>query len=377
MPRGKRSRRGVRRLPPGGRALPCAAVRAVGSGSAARLARARLRGGTKRRVVRPTPAPPGWRDWALRAGEALALGAALLVLVTAALGRFAEWFVGAGLWRHSLPFAGAVLGLALTTGALLWVWLQARAAVAERLAWAPFALALVAAGGAGWFAAQPVFRRDVSSLQALVGGQAAAERAAIGHQVYAAYRRANRAALEKMFGRARAFETAVGEAAAAFGLDVDLLMGVAATESSFQPRTSGDGGRGLFQITAAPAPALREAAQALAVERLDLADARHNAFAGAATLRLYLAQMHGDPFLGLLAYNIGPANGGLRAIMDHYGARDFVTVQPYLQQLPRDYPVRVLSAALAYRLWRTQGALPAYEEGANAARIQAVGIPAL
>jgi hypothetical protein len=48
--------------------------------------------------------------------------------------------------------------------------------------------------------------------------------------------------------------------------------------------------------------------------------------------------MHGDLFLGLLAYNIGPRNGGLRAIMTQYGAHDFVTIQPYLQLLPRDYP---------------------------------------
>ncbi|MFN8641648.1 MAG: lytic transglycosylase domain-containing protein [Candidatus Binatia bacterium] len=145
-------------------------------------------------------------------------------------------------------------------------------------------------------------------------------------------------------------------------------------ESSFQPRRSGDGGVGLFQITTPPAGALADATRVLAVPRLDLADPRHNAAVGAATLRRYLDQMHGDLFLGLLAYNIGPANGGLRAIMDRYGARDFVTVQPYLQALPRDYPIRVLATALAYRLWR-QGPLPRYEDGDNAARVQAVGIP--
>ena len=64
------------------------------------------------------------------------------------------------------------------------------------------------------------------------------------------------------------------------------------------------------------------------------ADPRHNAAVGAATLRRYLDQMHEDLFLGLLAYNIGPANGGLRAIMEHYGARDFVTIQPYLAGAP-------------------------------------------
>jgi len=155
------------------------------------------------------------------------------------------------------------------------------------------------------------------------------------------------------------------------------LMGVAGAESSFRPRTSPDGGRGLFQITALPIPAARAARIALGVEQLDLADHRHNVFAGAATLHTYLDQMHGDLFLGLLAYNIGPANGGLQAIMEHYGARDFVTIQPYLQQLPRDYPIRVLSGALAYRLWRRDGRLPRYEEGDNAEHIQATGIPGL
>jgi hypothetical protein len=63
--------------------------------------------------------------------------------------------------------------------------------------------------------------------------------------------------------------------------------------------------------------------------------------------------------------------------MTQYGARDFVTIQPYLQNLPRDYPIRVLTAALAYRLWRMEGTLPHYEEGRNATRIQNVGIPGL
>ena len=115
----------------------------------------------------------------------------------------------------------------------------------------------------------------------------------------------------------------------------------------------------------------------LRVDQLDPLNQRHNAFLAAATLRRYLDEMHGDPFLGLLAYNIGPRNGGLRSIMQQYGARDFVTIQPYLNTLPRDYPIRVLAAALAYRLWRTEGHLPRYEEGDNAVHIQSVGIPGL
>src|SRR6185369_4904549 len=116
---------------------------------------------------------------------------------------------------------------------------------------------------------QPAFRADLRQLQALVGGQAAAERAAIAHQVYAAYRRAPLAHLERMYQRARPYAPAVDDAAAAFGLDAALLMGVAGAESSFRPRTSPDGGRGLFQITALPIPAARAARIALGVEQLD------------------------------------------------------------------------------------------------------------
>jgi soluble lytic murein transglycosylase-like protein len=106
-----------------------------------------------------------------------------------------------------------------------------------------------------------------------------------------------------------------------------------------------------------------------------MTDPRYNAFLGAATLRHYINEMKGDLFLGLLAYNIGPANGGLRFIMAQYGATDFITIQPYLLQLPRDYPIRVLSYSLAFRLERVEGKLLAYEEGKNALRIQRLGIP--
>jgi hypothetical protein len=115
----------------------------------------------------------------------------------------------------------------------------------------------------------------------------------------------------------------------------------------------------------------------LGTEKISLENPRHNAFVGAATFKHYLAQMNGDLFLGLLAYNIGPANGGLRFIMQQYGATDFTTIQPYLQTLPRDYPIRVLSYSLAFRLWQKEGKLLAYEEGNNAIHIQRIGIPGL
>jgi soluble lytic murein transglycosylase-like protein len=270
-----------------------------------------------------------------------------------------------------------VLGLALVTALLLRGWMGLRRWLRRYVAWSPAVLAVSLAAATGWFATRPEFQHEVTSLRTLVGGQAEAERVAIGHQVYAAYRRSDLVQLELVLDRARVYDQTVREAAAAFDVDPEVLMGVGAAESAFYPRDSRDGGRGLFQITVPPKVAVMLVQKRLGLKSLDPLNQRHNAYVAAATLKHYLAEMRGDLFLGLLAYNIGPRNGGLRSIMQQYGARDFVTIQPYLQHLPRDYPIRVLSAALAYRLWRTEGKLPRYEDGDNARRVQSVGIPGL
>jgi soluble lytic murein transglycosylase-like protein len=300
-----------------------------------------------------------------------------LVVVTMALGRFASRFAGDRLWVHLLPFAATVLVIGVAVAGGLRGWLAARAWLAARHPRLPLAIAGSLGLAAVAATCHPAYRADVASLRHAVGGSIEAQRATLAHQVYAAYRRSDLRAIERMLVRARAYDPAVREAAATFGVNAEVLMGIAAAESSFRPRDSADGGRGLFQITAPPAAALTDATRALGAERLDLADARHNAFVAAATLRIYSDLMRGDPLLALLAYNIGPRNGGLTTVMQQFGARDFVTAQPYLQDLPRDYPVRVLAAALAYRLWRAHGRLPRYEEGRNAQRIQAAGIPGI
>ena len=307
--------------------------------------------------------------------EACALLFAALIAVIAGLGWAAERFGGIGLWSHLLPFALSALGLGLGLALLLRAWLAAHAWMSVRLPHSALLLALAIAAFSAWLASRPSFHRDLTSLRLLVGGPEEAERVAIAHQVYAAYRRADPNQLRAMFERARLYEPMVHEAADAFGVDPEILVGIGATESAFLPRDSADGGRGIFQITAPPAAALDAVRARLQVARIDPRHERQNAFTAAATLRVYLDEMNGDLFLGLLAYNIGPRNGGLRFIMQQYGARDFVTIQPYLRDLPRDYPIRVLSAALAYRLWHTGGQLLRYEEGDNALRIQRVGIP--
>jgi soluble lytic murein transglycosylase-like protein len=214
-------------------------------------------------------------------------------------------------------------------------------------------------------------------LRTLVGGVEQAGRASIGHQVYAAYRRADLDAMHTILERSSPYLPAIRAAAQAYGIDDEVLVGIGVTESSFVPRNSPDGGRGIFQITAPPKAAVEAVKKQLRISRPDPLNPQHNAHLAAATLRHYLDEMNGDLFLALLAYNIGPRNGGLSAIMRQYGARDFFTIQPYLQHLPRAYPIRVLSAALAFRLWSREGRLPHYQDGENARFIQAVGIPGL
>jgi soluble lytic murein transglycosylase-like protein len=306
-----------------------------------------------------------------------ALAVGVLVLGLLALGHVTARLRGGGFWTNLVPFTAVVLllGVGLTSLARGWLhvraWVGRHAAPLPALTMAAVALALVGvAFGSRWGGA-------IGTLRRITDAPAQAQREAIEHQVYAAYRRTNLGATAAMFERARAYEAAIREAARAFDVSPEVLMGIAASESSFLPRDSADGGRGLFQITAAPKTAVAAVRDHLGGRDPDVRDDRHNALLGAATLRVYVDEMRGDPFLALLAYNIGPQNGGLRSIMRQYGATDFVTIQPYLKDLPRDYPIRVLSAALAYRVWKAEAALPPYQDGANASRIQAIGVPGL
>jgi hypothetical protein len=335
--------------------------------------RGRTRRRRRRRVAQHRPGG----ILARTAVEAVAIGTGALVAVIAGLGRLAEQFAGSSLWLHILPFAAGVLVLGLLIALALCMWLILRRWIGRLGRFAPAAVASAIGAGALWFTGDVRFETAVANLRLLVGGSTEAARVTLAHQVFAAYRRSELRSLQRTLERGREHEASIQEAAAAFAIEPELLAGVAVAESSFLPRTSADGGRGLFQLTAVPAVAEAAARRRLGVDRLDPRSHRHDAFVAAATLRQYLDQMRGDLFLGLLAYNIGPRNGGLLSIMRQYGARDFVTIQPYLQQLPRDYPIRVLTAALAYRLWRRDGRLPRYEEGDNAQRIQRAGIPGL
>ena len=307
--------------------------------------------------------------------ELLGLAISALLGTMLALGSSAHTFSGSNFFANLLPFAAGVAIWVVVAASLLLAWIKLRGPIRQRWTGFPALLAVGLSCGLIWFVFHDGYIPVFTDLRSLVGGKQQAARTTLAHQVYAAYRRHGTSQLRKLIERAEAYNPDIQQAAEAFNVDVNLLQGVAAAESSFMPRTSHDGGQGLFQITAVPKFILQQAGEALGVDSPDVANPRHNAFIAAATLKHYLAEMKDDLFLGLLAYNIGPRNGGLRFIMQQYGADDFVSSQPYLQQLPRDYPIRVLAYALAFKLWQQDGKLPAYEEGDNAVYIQRLGIP--
>lgn len=307
--------------------------------------------------------------------EFLGLSAIGVTAVVILLGLFGNRFSGTNLLHNLLPFAGGIFLFIFLAAILLGVWNKLRKWLRGKSPLLPATMVLILALLICIFLPRQTFTRAFGYYRTLVGGKEEASRAVLAHQVYAAYRRLDYGQLAKMINRSEAFSKPIKEAAAVYGIDIDLLKGLAAAESSFLPRKSTDGGHGLFQITQVPAAVSGDVDRFFPTDHRKKDAPRYNAFLGAATLRHYLGEMNDNLFLGLLAYNIGPANGGLRFIMQQYGATDFTTIQPYLLQLPRDYPIRVLAYALAFRIDRRQGRLLAYEEGDNALTIQAVGIP--
>ena len=307
-------------------------------------------------------------------GALLALGVLALMV---ALGYAGQHLSGGSFLRHRLPFALAALLTTVTAALALLGWWRLRATLVKRHMALPAITALLLLAVALIPLRQGRFAGPLAQFRLVVGGKAEMRDATLRHQVFAGYRRLNAADMAAMFDRAGAYAADIEEAARAFRIDPDILNGLAAAESSFLPRPSADGGQGLFQLTRIPQEAEKEALARLKTDMLDPANHRHNAFAAAGTLKIYLERMNGNMILGLLAYNIGPQNGGLRDIMGRYGATDFITIQPYLQELPRNYPVRVLTYALAFRVRRTEGRLLPYEEGENARRVQRIGIPGL
>lgn len=344
-----------------------AAVRRAGSKATPGASRGGARRPAASSARRRRGRKPVFPGWPYRLLEHALTALLLTVAGMVVLGRLAE---RGEAWELALGLAG----IALASGFAIVPLERIRQRVGPP---ARHALNVALVGG---IAAALWFGHPAAALHALrdlLAGERATQVRVIQHQVYAAYRRMDLEAQRKILERAEVYAPTIDQAARSFGIDPELMIGIAAAESSFYPRDSRDGGKGLFQITAVPDAANAAAREKLGVASLDAWNQRHNAYVAAATLDLYRRQMNDDLFLTLLAYNIGPRNGGLRTIMQTYGARNFAQVQPYLQALPRDYPIRVLSSALSYRVWKRMGRLPRFDGDGVARDVQALGIPAL
>ena len=343
-----------------------AAVRRAGSKATPGSSRGsgRRPGAASRRRRGRKPAFPGWP---YRVVEHALTALLLAVVGMIVLGRLAEQ-------GEAWPLALGLAGVALGSGFAIVPLERLRQRIPPQGRHALNAALLAGIAVSLWYG-HPA--SALHALRDLLAGERATQVRVIQHQVFAAYRRMDLDAQKKILERAEVFAPTIEQAATAFGIDPELMVGIAAAESSFYPRDSRDGGKGLFQITAVPDAASAAAREKLGVASLDPWNQRHNAYVAAATLDLYRKQMGGDLFLTLLAYNIGPRNGGLHTIMQTYGARNFAQVQPYLQALPREYPIRVLSSALSYRVWKRMGRLPRFDGDGVARDVQALGIPAL
>jgi len=333
---------------------------------------------TGRKKAGGTKKPGGTLLWIglgiIETAALLTSGLAIMLLV---FGLLPKRFTGTDPVSNLLPFLASVVVLCGCSAVFLILWWKLRGRFTFRSGLMPALLALAILAAVLVGVPTSKYQRAYSNLRIMVGGKKEADRVTLAHQVYAAYRRHSQTQLQKLTARSDKYSENIYAAAKSFNLDPDLLFGIAAAESSFYPRKSGDGGIGLFQLTSVPRKVSAKVDKLLPAKKEKPAERLRNAYLAAGILDYYIDQMKGDLFLGLLAYNIGPKNGGLRFIMDQYNVTDFISIQPYLQQGPRNYPIRVLSYALAFRLYHRQAGLLPYEEGENALRIQQIGIPAL
>ncbi len=143
----------------------------------------------------------------------------------------------------------------------------------------------------------------------------------------------------------RAFGAEIESAAAEWGLDPALLLGLVRTESAFDPRAvSKSGARGLAQLMPATADPL---AASLRMDGADLFEPEDNIALGAAYLSQLKRRANGDDLLAVLCYNGGPTR-----VMRMRSQSSSLPQDLFLESLEmaetREYGKKVLAAAAIY-----------------------------
>lgn len=118
------------------------------------------------------------------------------------------------------------------------------------------------------------------------------------------------------------FDDIIREAAATYGVDVDLVRAVIQTESRFDPKAvSGAGAKGLMQIM----PIL---AKELKIK--NVFDPRENVFGGTKYLSQLLDRHDGNVSLALASYNAGPRN-----VARYRGVPPFKETRGYVRKIQK------------------------------------------
>lgn len=125
------------------------------------------------------------------------------------------------------------------------------------------------------------------------------------------------------------------EAAATYGVDVNLLTAIAKQESNFKAdAVSSAGAIGIMQLMPATAESLGVS---------DPYDARENIMGGAKYIRQMLDRYDGDVTLALAAYNAGSGN-----VAKYGGVPPFAETQNYVAKVTANYENKVEAPDIVY-----------------------------
>jgi len=191
-------------------------------------------------------------------------------------------------------------------------------------------------------------------------------------QIYDQYAKmAQKKARRDAIPRLRQYEHIFSKASQMYGVDKDLLYGIAIIESNgYRKAKSTADAMGLMQVMPEHKRRLKPR-KLFAVEELDLYDPWHNIFTGTDIFVNYTERRSGDPLLGLVAYNWGPNHSAIKNASSYEAAKSEIKSAG-----PRIYPINVIAATLLKKVSDKYGMVLPFE-GQNIKKIKAIPLPGL